>query len=196
MKWAVATVAFLVLASPMASADPWREGRALLTCYPGTGHFELLTKQQYPEGIAPELGEVERPRAYSPSELEDTPFRCELPGHTIVVEGRNQVSGKGYCGVRAGAQVRVLIDGKPVAYRFEAIDRSHPSSIDTLSAGWIELSDCFERNQSVTIQSTSSSINVELCRLQEMVGSAEGLVTPLAGACKIWPKTDPTFNGQ
>ena len=34
----------IFLLTPIAQADPWREGTALITCYPGAGYFELSSK--------------------------------------------------------------------------------------------------------------------------------------------------------
>ena len=124
------------------------------------------------------------PDTHSPSELKARPYSCELPGHLITVEGRDLVDGKGYCGARAGAQVRVLVDGKPVAYDFGSEVKSKPSSAALLRDGWIELSDCFERSHSVTVSSTGSSVRVELCRVAAGDAEPDTSFVPLRGACK------------
>jgi len=186
----------IFLLTPIAQADPWREGTALITCYPGAGYFELSSRQSYPDGIAPERGVPDVPDTHSPSELEARPYSCELPAHLITVEGRDLVDGKGYCGARAGAQVRVLVDGKPVAYNFGSEVKSKPSSSALLRDGWIELSDCFERSHSVTVSSTGSSVSVELCRVAAGDAEPDTSFVPLRGACKIWSRSDPTFQHQ
>lgn len=193
IRLSMAVVVFASLLAAGASADPWREGRALITCYPGTGHFELQTKQAYRDNIAPERGEIVRPQSYLSQELEDHPFVCELPGQKIVVEGRNRVDGKGYCGLISPSDVRVLINDVPVAYKFDEIPGTETSSIHKLSEGWIELSDCFEEMQSVTVYSSETSLRVELCRVQKVGYEPGQKITQLAGNCKIWPNLDPTY---
>lgn len=196
MKELLMLIVIVLGLTETCSADPWRDGSAVITCKPNEGYFELLSQQNYFLDFDDEDGEIVGQNVYFPSQLEKQPVTCPLPGHEITVEGRDKINGKGYCGVKSGAQARVLINGKPVAFRFDKVDGSGPSSIRLLQDGWIELSDCYERMHSVTIFSTESSVKVELCRVQNATPDSGQEVMQLAGACKTWPRNDPTFNGQ
>lgn len=185
-------ILFASLICGPAYSDNWRNGRALISCYPGAGFFELQSLQVYPEGISPEFGKPVVPEVFSPEELEQEPFVCELPGSDIIVEGRNMVTGTGPCGARNGAEVRVSVNGVPVAFDFE----KSPSGLTMVSKsgqGWIELSDCFERAHSVTIHSIDGFTEVELCRLQNGKRDPSTGLTPVSGMCKFWSGFDDTF---
>lgn len=175
-----------------AYSDNWQHGRALISCYPGAGYFELQSLQVYQEGIAPERGTPVVPRVFSPDELERQPFICKLPGSEIIVEGRNTIAGTGPCGARRGSEVRITVNGAPVAFNFE----EGPTSLtktNMLGDGWIELSDCFERAHSVTIHSIDGFTEVELCRLHNGNRDPSTGLTPVSGMCKFWPGFDDTF---
>src|SRR5690606_34594163 len=102
-------------------------------------------------------------------------------------EGRDKVDGKGFCGVRAGAQARVTLDEVPVAYRFETTNQSTTTA---LAAGWIELSRCFEFGHSVLVRTDPERevvLFVRLCRVEVDPRRyfLDGLST-LSGACMQW----------
>ena len=188
--------AIAVIQAGFVTADPWRDGSAIITCKPNEGYFELLSQQNYYLDFDNEEGEIIGQNVFFPAQLEEHPVVCNLPGHEIVVEGRNKISGKGYCGAKLGAQVRVIVDGKPIAYKFEEVEPAAGSSIGLLSEGWIEISDCYERMHSVNVFSSPELVKVELCRVQNVNYDPRQDLVPLAGTCKIWPWQDPTFNGE
>lgn len=191
MKYWFLTSAFAILGAGISSADGWPEGRALITCYPGAGLFELQSHPSYPDGIAPEFGPATTQRTYSPDELGQDPFICKLPGSEIIVEGRNNVTGKGPCGARLGAEARITVNGEVVAHTFESINGME--QLDMLSMGWIELSECFGVSHTVKIQSTDEFTEVELCRISEGETDTSTWLTPVSGTCKFWPGYEDTY---
>jgi len=64
------------------------------------------------------------------------------------------------------------------------------NSAYALRSGWIELSDCFERQHSVKIETvpggSDNYLVVELCRYQDKGAAGEDGVTDFIGACKEW----------
>ncbi len=192
LRTLIAIIFGTLMCSP-GHTDAWREGRALITCYPGAGYFELQSLQVYPEGIAPELGTPIVPRVYSPTELEEEAIVCTLPGSEIVVEGRDHVTGKGPCGARYGAEVRVTVNGVPVAGKF----LTTPSGLvwnGQIGEGWIELSDCFQHMQSVTVLSTEGRTEVKLCYMVEGHVDTSDWLSPISGMCKHWPTNQGPFS--
>lgn len=183
----------LALWSGISNADNWRDGSAAITCNPNEGFFELRSQQTYLLNEDSKPGEIVGQNVYFPAQLEEAPFVCKIPGYEIIVEGRNRIDGKGPCGVRDGAEARVMINGIPVAAEFES-SNSSTTSISKLREGWIELSDCFERMHSVTLKSSSpSSISVELCRIEDIKSDETAEWIPVSGACKVWPRNSATF---
>lgn len=119
-----------------------------------------------------------------PSQLQEEPFVCHLPDAEVIVEGRNRIAGRGACGAKAGAQVRVTINGKPVAYAFKAANTS-TNSTSLLQDGWIEPSDCFERMRTVDVLSRSNRMRVELCRIEDWCTDGSQELIAVSGACKV-----------
>jgi hypothetical protein len=154
-------IAFVMTSSALtACADNWRDGSAILTCDPHEGHIELLSQQNYFLNLEKEEGEVTGQNVYFPSQLEEEPFVCHLPEAEVIVEGRNRIAGRGACGAKAGAQVRVTINGKPVAYAFKAANTS-TNSTSLLQDGWIEPSDCFDRMRTVDVLSRIEDLRTD-----------------------------------
>ena len=179
----------------IAFADEWRNGSAHITCRPDKGFFELRSVQSYYPMTQEQVVSNQARGVHFPAQLEEQPFVCVLNDHKVVVEGRNRVDGAGDCGVRAGALARVTINGTPVKHKFESARRLN--STDDLADGWIELSDCWEHEQSVSVRTNGSYLVVEVCRVESGVSSRaedNALLTPLSGACKQWSYygDDPT----
>lgn len=187
VKWIVAG-ALAAAFQDGAFADAWRDGSAYIECLPEKGFFELRTKQTYFPQSEAETEALQARGIYFPEQLQSTPLRCALEGYEITVGGFDGVDGKGACGARAGSRARVSINGIPVVFKFYPATRLNSSQ--GLMEGWIELSDCFEYEHSVTIQTDSMSGNwlqVQLCRVEpvEADRKEKGLTT-LSGACKSW----------
>lgn len=192
MLRALIAIIFGILIYGPSHADSGRNGRALITCYPGAGYFELQSLQVYPEGMAPEQGTPVVPRVYSPAELEEEPFVCTLPGSEIIVEGRDHVTGTGPCGARHGSEVRITVNGVPVTGTF----LTTPSGLvwnGEIGEGWIELSDCFQHLQSVTVLSVEGQTDVEHCYMAEGHVDTSDWLSPISGMCKHWPSNQGPF---
>ena len=184
MKFVPTTCLVLsILPIGAAAAEEWRYGAAQIICDPEHGHFDLRTLEIF----EPNKEMNEARNIYLASALAVQPFRCALPKNLIEVQGVDEVV-SGPCGYRAGQKVRVLINGVPVAHRFEAT--STMSSTTDLSKGWIAASSCFEWEHRVEIRAepiTGEWTMVELCRVEsEAQNTIDRSDVSLSGSCKSW----------
>lgn len=189
----ILTAAILGLLIQPANSEPWKNGSAVLRCDAEVGTFELKSEQNnVPIGPGQPQPASD---VYFPSDLERTPFQCQLENHTIFVEGWNTIDGKGPCGAKAGALARVIINGKPVAFDFRDKASPRSPSVSRLASGWIELSSCFEAQQSINVSVSSDGLSVTLCRT-ELPEQFENSIIQQMKLCKIWHADDSTFARQ